>query len=108
MRIGLHLQPDVLRPLIVTPVLAKGKEELLDRRKSVRLLRIQIDAFALRVRKKCSSARRMPPLSAVFSPSVSFPFTFTSSTAVNFPYSSTSQWVMSSNFLAIVRGPPVF
>src|SRR5580698_4645564 len=49
---------------------------------------------------KAINANRNPPLSAVFSPNVSWPFTLTSSTATKPLYSFTSQSVMASYFFA--------
>ena len=46
-------------------------------------------------------------MSAVFSPSVSLPFSFTSSTAVKPEYSSATHAARSSNALRVGRRPPV-
>ena len=53
------------------------------------------------------SAMRAPPLSAVFSPSVSLPLMCTPGATVKLEYSSATQAARCSNSLASVGGPPV-
>ena len=55
--------------------------------------------LAARLSISAIQPRRRPPLSAVFSPSVSLPFSFTSPTAVKPEYSSAMQAARSSNAL---------
>src|SRR4051794_1261882 len=97
MRIRQDPHPRHLRTPLLTPHSPESQEEPLLRRVAVDRLSFLPALLVSDHVLQRHHATRAPPLSAVFSPSVSRPFSFRSSTATKFEYSFATQLARFSN-----------
>ena len=102
-RVGLHLQAQRFFARVLAPDLAERQEEALLGREAVDLgLALSPMVFSSAI-----SAMRTPPLSAVFSPSVSLPLTWTPGATEKLAVLVGHAGGALLEFLGVLRRPPV-